>query len=392
MGSKAGSLGAIAAVVEQEHPGAMRVIDLFGGSGAVSLRFSESRRVHFNDVQRFAATMGKALLLPLSEHRIETTDLLARVDELAGPRLAEARKRIDEEVRASTRSGDGIEALIQAQAERLGGELEGSGDWVPSEYFEHHYSRGYFSTKQAIYLDAIRNGIDEIAPAELDTARAAGPRDVWIAALVSAASRIANSPGHTAQFLHARTAAGQRRTSEYWSRDLLGTFAETVSRVTASTKHRSPENSVTATTDIRALTDAAPFESSDVVFADPPYSREQYSRYYHLLETICVNDRPRVRGAGLVREQRYRSPYSLRTEVQAAFTSLCQETLALGTPLIVTYPTRGLLEQSGGSLEETLARFGHVTRSLMTVNHSMLGSQPRATAAVTETIYSVMPR
>lgn len=36
-----------------------------------------------------------------------------------------------------------------------------------------------------------------------------------------------------------------------------------------------------------------------LVYADPPYTSDQYSRYYHIYETLILYDYPAARGRGL---------------------------------------------------------------------------------------------
>lgn len=43
-----------------------------------------------------------------------------------------------------------------------------------------------------------------------------------------------------------------------------------------------------------------PNKAGDLVYLDPPYTKRQYASYYHLLETVAVDDEPKVEGvAGL---------------------------------------------------------------------------------------------
>lgn len=43
-----------------------------------------------------------------------------------------------------------------------------------------------------------------------------------------------------------------------------------------------------------------PYDSNDIVYLDPPYTKRQYASYYHILETIVQGDEPEVEGvAGL---------------------------------------------------------------------------------------------
>ena len=43
----------------------------------------------------------------------------------------------------------------------------------------------------------------------------------------------------------------------------------------------------------------------DIIYVDPPYTKRQYSAYYHILETIVLNDNPEINGStGLRKWQR----------------------------------------------------------------------------------------
>jgi adenine-specific DNA methylase len=69
-----------------------------------------------------------------------------------------------------------------------------------------------------------------------------------------------------------------------------------------------------------------------VVYADPPYTRDHYSRFYHVLETICLGDHPKLSRSnlnggqmvsrGAYREDRHQSPFCIRSQAPSAFDEL----------------------------------------------------------------------
>jgi hypothetical protein len=83
------------------------------------------------------------------------------------------------------------------------------------------------------------------------------------------------------------------------------------------------------------------------VYADPPYTRDHYSRYYHVLETIALGDQPELSrsnlggGAsisrGVYRRDRHQSPFSIVRQAPQAFESLFARVRARGIPLILSY-------------------------------------------------------
>ncbi len=79
-----------------------------------------------------------------------------------------------------------------------------------------------------------------------------------------------------------------------------------------------------------------------VIYADPPYTSDHYSRYYHLYETLLLYDYPTSDGAGRYRSDRFVSSFSVKTEVEEAMDILIgrcskiQCRLVLSNPLLKT--------------------------------------------------------
>jgi adenine-specific DNA-methyltransferase len=63
--------------------------------------------------------------------------------------------------------------------------------------------------------------------------------------------------------------------------------------------------------------------SSSIVYADPPYTKRQYSAYYHLPETIAVGDEPTIKGStGLRPWEEKSSNYCYRKKAPDALEDL----------------------------------------------------------------------
>jgi hypothetical protein len=84
-----------------------------------------------------------------------------------------------------------------------------------------------------------------------------------------------------------------------------------------------------------------------VVYADPPYTRDHYSRYYHVLETLCLRDNPALStmrlgdreflSRGFYRAERHQSPFCIKTQAPGAFAELFDGVRRMGAPLVVSY-------------------------------------------------------
>ncbi|VEB93029.1 Adenine-specific DNA methylase [Citrobacter koseri] len=84
-----------------------------------------------------------------------------------------------------------------------------------------------------------------------------------------------------------------------------------------------------------------------VVYADPPYTRDHYSRFYHVLETMSLRDEPVITTStrhgikelsrGFYREERHQSPFCIRSLAPKAFENLFKSTSSCNTPLVLSY-------------------------------------------------------
>src|SRR5262249_1443697 len=80
-----------------------------------------------------------------------------------------------------------------------------------------YFAAGYFSTRQAIQMDALRFAIDSANLARPD-------RDWALSAWISASATLINAPGHAAQYLKPNNEAAYRRIRRVWIRPVWETF------------------------------------------------------------------------------------------------------------------------------------------------------------------------
>ena len=83
------------------------------------------------------------------------------------------------------------------------------------------------------------------------------------------------------------------------------------------------------------------------VYADPPYTRDHYSRYYHVLETLTLRDTPKISTVtihgsthvsnGIYREDRHQSPFCIKSKAPNAFRKMFELTSTSGRNLLLSY-------------------------------------------------------
>ena len=84
-----------------------------------------------------------------------------------------------------------------------------------------------------------------------------------------------------------------------------------------------------------------------IVYADPPYTRDHYSRFYHCLETISMKDYPVVSktniggleklSRGLYRQDRHQSDFCIKSKAPEAFNELFYKVSKKNKILLLSY-------------------------------------------------------
>ncbi len=204
------------------------------------------------------------------------------------------------------------------------------------------YGGAYFSYPQAITLDAI------LATSDQSTEQF---RDVVLAATLSTAATLVNTVGkHFAQPPRPFTRDGQ----------LKGSFRRLALRDRGLDAHNAfgqwlreygslqtnPHQGTAVQADYMDALHRFGSKVS-VVYADPPYTRDHYSRFYHVLETMCLRDNPDLvqvkrngqmqLSRGVYRTNRHQSPFSVPSEAEAAFRNLFMESARHRLPLVLSY-------------------------------------------------------
>ncbi|MDF2991439.1 MAG: site-specific DNA-methyltransferase [Microbacterium sp.] len=373
-----------------------RLLDLFAGMATVAESVSSSRPVVLNDAMHVAGVFARARFLD----RTRTRDIDAVLGRLRPSYEAQAdalRRAYALELAAEVAATRASKAELHAymarsnhvanspdrrRAARAAAQSSGADHYGLTALY---FSAGYFSLAQSVELDALRAAIDA-DPVSDD-------RDWLLAAWLAAASAAINSPGHTAQFLSARTDSGYRRVLRSWGYDIRHEFVLALQRVRQlGTQNWRQENEVIVGNALALVSGAMP-QSLGVVYADPPYTRDHYSRFYHVYETLLRYDFPDAHGQGRTRSDGFLSDFSSRRRVAFAFHELFRGVRRWGVPLVVSYPSSGLLERVGDSVEGIARqhRFGVEVREHGAQHSTMGGSRGASRVGAIERIYICRP-
>ena len=358
MGSKRVMLAnGLGDVLTEETKSATRFVDLFCGAGVVSWFVATSRElpVLSCDLQSFATTMAASVVKRTDnkglDQEIKSWTCRVRDDrkELLGWSEAENLDRSQVPI-----------AVWWKEAQELCGKAE-SKELGP---VWRHYGGHYFSPTQAMSLDAMIKTL----PAKRRA------RDVCLAATIMTAIQCAAAPGHTAQPFKATVTAGPYL-REAWRRDPLSLVGQALEVLVSMSALRRGD---TRTGDANEI--ACDVTKDDLVFVDPPYSNVQYSRFYHVLETIARGHCGEVVGVGRYPppDERPSSDYSRVRDSAAAMENLLEILAGTGATVVVTFPedqcSNGL---SGVRIEEMAKQHFQVVKRSVTSRFSTLGGNTR---------------
>lgn len=388
MGTKRHLTDAIATLCERSRSGPL--LDLFSGMCAVGAALAAQRQVWTNDVQSFAYEFGQALFCSktLPPRADEVAHCAFRDFQRLRAAIAEplTDKMRGEEMALETANLGELTVLFEHsivsahEAARLGS----------AHPIAHLYGGTYFSTAQAVDIEAIRSLIDELEAADrwdTDERR-------WLRiALVIAADRVANSTGHFAQALAPKaknfSRLSKQRRRSIW-REWLSAISGLAPVRSQTWRRRNKSHNIDALELLRNLREEKIRPS--VVYADPPYTKDQYSRYYGLLDTIIRHDQPSISGRGLVRIDGFKSSFSKKSEVESSLRRLVEGAAIIGADLIISYPSNGLCGQSASLLFETSRAVVGRDPTLLRLphKHSSLGaSKGNASQKVEEHLYRI---
>lgn len=370
LGSKLRILDTIGDTINSVSPGHGRICDLFSGSGTVSRYFAHSRPVTAVDIQEYSRVLCTAVLMPVrfpfTGHELGTRikeskeyeillnsfeplltyertatentkqdNLASLYDLIANGSVIVAEKEC---LPKSQKLSSAIQTSLKL-LERAG--LSNSVDTMVTRYFGGRY----FSVEQAICIDAALDYIyNQINDASI--------RNSLLAALLSTTSEIVNTVGKQfAQPLQVLDKTGKPkqkllkkilddRAVSFW--DSFASWVDAYSTIepTPSFSHK------VLCLDFHDALKQMQHSDVSVVYADPPYTRYHYSRYYHVLETICLRDLPEISPSfvggtqlsrGIYREGRHQSPFCIRSKAGEAFDYLFAGVAELKVPFVLSY-------------------------------------------------------
>lgn len=205
--------------------------------------------------------------------------------------------------------------------------------FIAQNYAPKHSARKYFSDSNAQKIDFIRTKIEDWYINNLITEN---EKYYLLASLLESVSRVANVAGVYGSYLKTWDPRAVKQMefipveSEPYVEHLAEIYNDDILNIIQKV-------------------------SGDILYLDPPYTKNQYSIQYHLLETIALYDNPIIKGKTGARDMSlYASDFSKECNVQVAFENLIAN--ANFRYIILSYSSDGLMSRE--YIESVLKRYG----------------------------------
>lgn len=365
LGSKTRAIDTIIAECNQLYYPGKYVLDLFSGSSIVSQAFYKSGKpVIANDVMHFCRDISSCMLniertknsISLIEKGLGSFRNFKLANEFVSPFLG----YIDEEsILLQSRDLLGLQKLYSSLPQ------VGNEDCLPTNqitYIRTHggesalgksllvtnfYAGTYFGIKQSLQLDTIRTFIEDFYKHHHDK----WVYTVFLTALYNTLSIIVHSAGkHFAQPIVITELDAEkitnRRLFENRCYDVYEVFIECVQNiVTYLEDYNTDLNSVSIGENINApdFINVIGERKVSVVYADPPYTAQQYSRFYHIPEVLHSYVYPKLQihkghtTQGIYPDNKFKSDFCSKVKVKDAFSSIFDIVRQLDAHLILSY-------------------------------------------------------
>ncbi len=334
-GSKKRLLDFINNVISKILPEGKTVLDIFCGTSSVGYSLKSKYRIISNDSEIFCYAMAKSLL---GNNRFDFSKIQANFFELFNTNKNILCSTFNEvSLENSLISNCKVEALVDFyKSFTTFSQPNYQKRNVDSKFylFTTYYSNTYFGLMQSIEIDSLRCAIEHYKNTEYYY--------VLLCCLYYAMKEVVFSKdGHMAQPLsldkNSKLLLKRRQKS------VLDNFTSKIIEFGDTEFVVNNFDNTCYNLTLSEVLNKGIIDDVDLVYADPPYTDMQYSRYFHLLETVTKYDYPEITqtkgkvSTGIYRSERYQSPLSQHANAKYELENLIKYCALKKKKLIFSY-------------------------------------------------------
>lgn len=212
--------------------------------------------------------------------------------------------------------------------------------------FLTYFANAYFGVAQCCQIDALRSIIEQI--------KDECTKNILLTVVMSAMSAVASTTTHFAQFLKVKS---KSTCNNLLSKRKINIIEECKAllkeyRGAGLCSKEGRAKSDCYNLDFSECLDLITLDDHTLVYADPPYFKEHYSRYYHVLNTLCLYDYPAMAvnpqthelSIGRYREDRRVSDFGKKAKALGAFETLIKKCANARSWLMISYSDNSIVD------------------------------------------------
>lgn len=385
-----------------------KVVDLFAGTGSIGFALKDYKSIVSNDIEYYAYVLNQAILNGCVFSQEAENDFFQSVLSTYTKIISCVGDAIEAEKQFFLSEPDYKEYrdfcentpsvfVPETSDKRLKSVADIVCKIIPGTkpnmefpcLFLTYYANAYFGIAQCCQIDAIRQAISSINDTNV--------QHVLLTALMSVMSSTASTTTHFAQYLKVKSKSTCSNLLEKRKTDIILEFQ----RLLAGYKDAglccsNTVSSLCYNLDFVDCLERIPLDTQTLVYADPPYFKEHYSRYYHVLNTLCLYDYPSMSinpqtkeySIGRYREDRAVSDFGKKAKALGAFKYLIEKCAESGAWLMISYSDNSIVAIS--DIENLAQQQYDVLIEKIELSHSKQGRA--STSKVDEYVFICRPQ
>ena len=386
------------------------VVDLFAGSGTVGYALKPYKKIISNDIEYYAYIINQAILNGCDFSILEEDVFWNKVEQqynllqtkIFSVLQIEHNFLNDEDVdyriyqdfcekTPSVFNPESEDPCMRDLKDFVTFVTPGKG--TESEYpclFLTYYANAYFGIAQCCQIDALRSVIEQIEDKYT--------KNVLLTVLMSVMSSAASTTTHFAQFLKVKSKSTCKNLITKRKIDIIKESKALLKEYRNIGLCSRAEDGASECYNLNfsKCLDVLTLDNNTLVYADPPYFKEHYSRYYHVLNTLCLYDYPTLAinpqthefSIGRYREDRNISDFGKKAKALSAFETLIIKCANAGAWLMISYSDNSIVDIA--DLQELAEKRYDVLIEKVELSHSKQGRS--STSKVDEYIFICRPK
>jgi len=286
------------------------IIDLVAGTHAIGYSLKGSYRIISNDIQKYSYVIGKALIENNTYLKVAPPDL-EKIKVFYDKNLRALKKR-----RKNFKKSNQFNTDSSPKNHPINRYYKNDNRKFPYCLFSYYFAHKYFPLKNCMKIDSLKYAIDKLCEDDKDDFR----KSVLLICLLYTISYTVLTSGHFAQY---RIDRGDEKTADLRrikNENALRIFLNKAKNIEIKPNGKSNKAFALDYKELLLKKKYRKFiEGASLVYLDPPYSGEDYSRYYHIAETLVNYDYPECRFKGCYRDNRFKSKFCKRSKTKEEF-------------------------------------------------------------------------